>query len=864
MPYWALSYLKKLSVKSKLLLIIMIVLGVFAIFNSVFFTYMMTEFSDNVVFSELSRAFRITKNKLEQTVLVFSQNAQFIISQKHVLQSFASGFSDIQLQDVLNHADMDAVASVENGVVNWPLFKDQEGYFIRQNTVPSSVALSGVDVQQARMPEKLQTISSLIQKMEDIDPGVTTYFIDGNIVLLYRHHVIVPNEDYPSGVTQKDIVFIRFIKRGWLQALAIDLDVNMFISDRDGVNVIKTSSTRFAPRISKPFEHERSVQTHEDGIYCVYGHTFLTSKHNEVLIGVFMPDTRFLHRVNRATVFVLLFSVLLLVLLVVFTRKVLGGLIAPVSKLAVAATRLAEGDFESTILCSGNDEVGQLAASFEKMRHNLKISFEEIFSTECRLRGFIDKTLEGVFKLDVYGKLVDANPAMARMFGYDGTSRFLRSPFQDFLKSFRHEVRGDAFLSCLRDGHAISGFEVLFQTRDGADLWGRLSAVPIKNENNEFCGIEGHIEDVTDRIIAYKALRKAKDELEIRVVERTSQLVEVVNVLEHRSEQAIRVNTMSAQLQASSNMGELCAAVNEGLSGLFPNRTGALYIIVEDGEQLVNVVEFGEASLRKTTIDAKDCRAFDLQGKTGLRFEKEDMCEHCARSEAFIYCIPLRGYDAVHGVLQLCGSEENEEREKPYPGVYELAVDVADHIALAVANIFLREKLLQQNVRDPLTGLYNRRHLKEVIDREGQRARRHNRTVGVIFIDIDKFKSFNDTYGHDAGDYILYQIGSFLLHNIREEDTVFRYGGEEFLMLLPEIDLKHLVQRAEALRKAVRQLSFQYKTKDLGKITISVGVSLFPFHGRTLNDVILLADDLLLKAKTLGRDRVISPDMEFE
>jgi diguanylate cyclase (GGDEF)-like protein len=185
-----------------------------------------------------------------------------------------------------------------------------------------------------------------------------------------------------------------------------------------------------------------------------------------------------------------------------------------------------------------------------------------------------------------------------------------------------------------------------------------------------------------------------------------------------------------------------------------------------------------------------------------------------------------------------------------------MAVTVTEHIGLALANLKLRETLRNQSVRDPLTGLFNRRYMEESLERELSRAARNQRTLGLIMIDIDHFKHFNDTYGHEAGDTLLRELGDFLQIHVREGDIPCRYGGEEFILILPEVTISTAVQRAEQLREEFRRKIVKYDGQSLGTITLSFGVALFPLHATTADSLLRQADKALYRAKGGGRDRV--------
>ncbi|MFB2981293.1 GGDEF domain-containing protein [Microseira sp. BLCC-F43] len=170
----------------------------------------------------------------------------------------------------------------------------------------------------------------------------------------------------------------------------------------------------------------------------------------------------------------------------------------------------------------------------------------------------------------------------------------------------------------------------------------------------------------------------------------------------------------------------------------------------------------------------------------------------------------------------------------------------------------IEELLHNQCIRDPLTGLFNRRFVGNFLERELNRSLREQQALGVIMFDIDHFKRFNDTFGHDAGDVVLAEVGRFLQHSICNSDIACRYGGEEFMLILPETDWENTKQRAEQLRDGIKHLKLEYLHQPLGGITISLGVACFPEHGTSGAELIQVADVALYRAKALGRDRVVT------
>jgi len=184
----------------------------------------------------------------------------------------------------------------------------------------------------------------------------------------------------------------------------------------------------------------------------------------------------------------------------------------------------------------------------------------------------------------------------------------------------------------------------------------------------------------------------------------------------------------------------------------------------------------------------------------------------------------------------------------------------ANLTALVLDNAHLREALREQSIRDPLTGLFNRRYMEEALKQQMSRVTRQLHPLGIIMIDIDHFKDFNDTYGHAAGDALLSELGQLLKSHVRNEDIACRYGGEEFLLIMPYASLEVAQERADQLRQDARQLRWQDAGRSPEAITLSAGVAIYPQHGRTIETVLLAADAALYRAKQDGRDRVIVAD----
>ncbi len=331
--------------------------------------------------------------------------------------------------------------------------------------------------------------------------------------------------------------------------------------------------------------------------------------------------------------------------------------------------------------------------------------------------------------------------------------------------------------------------------------------------------------------------------------------------LECRNREAGTLSEMADLLHSCFTLEEASGVIASSSRKLFQGFSGAVLVFSASRNVLEVITTWGPSSPAERVFSPNDCWAL-RRGR--LHHSAGDAgavrCSHFgAESSLPCLCIPLMAHGETLGILCLvtessghlgapaCISELN----------VQLSVSVAEQAALSFANLRLREKLRHQSVRDPLTGLFNRRYLDESLEREVPNALRKNRSLGVIMLDVDRFKQFNDLFGHDAGDTVLRELGDYLGKFTRGGDLACRYGGEEFTLIFPECSLEETRARAEELRIAFQQLSIKHRDILLGKVTLSLGIAVLPDHGTTAAELLAAADDALLRAKRGGRDRVL-------
>jgi diguanylate cyclase (GGDEF)-like protein len=305
---------------------------------------------------------------------------------------------------------------------------------------------------------------------------------------------------------------------------------------------------------------------------------------------------------------------------------------------------------------------------------------------------------------------------------------------------------------------------------------------------------------------------------------------------------------MSELLQACHDPGDVERVVAYAAGEVLPGVDGAFYAFSEARDRLDRVARWGAGSGPADHFGPGECWALKRGrphgcGAGGLG------CVH-GGGQAGALCVPMAAGGEVHGVLQFAAPAMDAR-----PGAAQLAAALADGVSLALANLALREKLRAQALRDPLTGLHNRRYLEEIGLRLAQQARRRGSPVSVAMVDIDHFKKLNDTHGHAVGDAVLREVAKSLPGVLRRTDIACRYGGEEFILLLPDAALEQARERMEEVRQAVAAIG-DGREGSLPDVTVSIGVAAMPETAGTLSQAIRQADEALYAAKAAGRDRV--------
>ena len=335
-----------------------------------------------------------------------------------------------------------------------------------------------------------------------------------------------------------------------------------------------------------------------------------------------------------------------------------------------------------------------------------------------------------------------------------------------------------------------------------------------------------------------------------------ARLTGLLDVAEARAGEITLLTELSGVLQSCHSLDEVFRSVTTYAARLFPDEAGALYVLNKARDQAVRGSRWGALKADVAGFAPDECwglrrgRVFpESEASRGL------VCNHvsgcCGEATPNYVCQPLFAQNTLLGLLY------RETQAVGDAHAQQLATMLAEQVSLAIANIELREQLRGQALRDPLTGLANRRFLESALALEGAGSLRSGRPLALALLDLDHFKQINDTYSHEAGDAVLRAMGEVLREQTRATDIVGRYGGEEFLVLLPDTGLDGAIAVANHLLSAVRRLKVLWPGGVLDEVTVSVGLAVFPRHVERVEDLVAAADAALYQAKAEGRDRMV-------
>lgn len=324
---------------------------------------------------------------------------------------------------------------------------------------------------------------------------------------------------------------------------------------------------------------------------------------------------------------------------------------------------------------------------------------------------------------------------------------------------------------------------------------------------------------------------------------------------ERRADQRTKdlILQMMHRVQACQNQAELTDVIVRFAPQIFPGLAGGLYVLSEANTSLLRAGAWLEPQHSAAVFPAAECWGLRRGRSHQSSGNGSDVpCQHIDPPGIPALCVPLTAQGDMIGLLYL----EEREADTLGPAGPRLYLElIAENVGLALANLQLREKLTTLAVSDPLTGLFNRRFLDETLQRHA-RDHRHD-PLACLMIDIDHFKRFNDQFGHDAGDLVMQFVGQTLRETCAPVGNAFRFGGEEFTVLLPFLEEADAASLADTLREKVGSVALSHAGQILGTVSVSVGVAASP-SGGSVETLVTRADTALLEAKAAGRNRTVS------
>jgi len=467
-----------------------------------------------------------------------------------------------------------------------------------------------------------------------------------------------------------------------------------------------------------------------------------------------------------------------------------------------------------------------------------------------RAEAMLDASPNPVIAVDGRGRIVYASLLVQEAFGWSPED--LRGEMVERLVPSRLTERHAAHRATYRRRPRArpmgSGLELAARRHDGTEFPVEISLAPVRSPLGPL--VLATIVDITARTNLQEQLAQAHEELRRHADE-----------MEQRAREMSLLSQMGELLQSCQTLDEAYAVIAGIAEPLFAGDAGAVYALADSGTTAEAVAAWGNPSPMRNVFDPTDCWALRRSRLHVVHDgEPELRCPHVEEPiSTGLLCEPLAAQTETLGLLhvQVRRRATGKARAALLADRERLVKTLGEQVSLALANIRLRATLREQSLRDPLTGLFNRRYMEESLDREVRRAAREGYGLGLLMADLDNFKQLNDAFGHTAGDDVLRRIGHFVAAAVRGEDIACRFGGEEFVVILPKASLDDTRRRAEALRDGIKVHQPDEPNRFYPTATMSVGVAAYPEHGTSVEQLIFAADSAMYRAKAQGRDRVV-------
>jgi diguanylate cyclase (GGDEF)-like protein len=468
---------------------------------------------------------------------------------------------------------------------------------------------------------------------------------------------------------------------------------------------------------------------------------------------------------------------------------------------------------------------------------------------ETRMRNILESTSDMIAAVDMNYQYVLLNQAYQN----------------EFKKLFGVSIEvGDSVIAALENvtdvkEEVIKAWQASLQVGE----YTKNIALNLNNERNLYEITSSSSKDANGKIngavhIIRNITARMKEQMELEAS--YQKLDSSMQKLQEKNEQITALVEMSDILLACNSLDELIKIISKYCRRILSFSNGYLYLMNASKNYLEIANTWGVlVSIGDKIFQPEQCWGIRLGRKHFTANAKNALtCDHTQivkyDNDHHLVCIPLMAQNDIYGLLYV---EVPHDVENKIPDDQLLLINAfSELVALALANVRLRENLRYQSIRDPLTGLYNRRYLEDFFVKQIYQAERARVSIAVLMLDMDHFKKINDTYGHDAGDLVLKEMSKILQSDIRISDISARYGGEEFIVLLYDVDKDEALARAEHVRKAVSYVHIKYGAQHVASISVSIGIAIYPSDGQTAQELIEAADKALYHAKNTGRDKV--------
>lgn len=492
------------------------------------------------------------------------------------------------------------------------------------------------------------------------------------------------------------------------------------------------------------------------------------------------------------------------------------------------------------------DSLATRTQDFWQANHRLQLEIERHKQTEYELRKLsraVEFSPVSIIITDADGLIEYVNPKFTQVTGFRLPEARGKTP--RILKS--GETPADIYQqlwTTISSGQEWFG-ELHNRKKNGDFFWEKASISPLADSNGHITHYLAILQDITED-------KRAEDKLQQYHI----QLAESLSELQRQTKDLTLLNQMNELLQTCLTEEEAYRVFALKAAEMELGAGGALAIVSQKGRFLETVARWGKDMHILDVFDLDSCWAM----RRGQRHEVPDpsrdmVCEHFLERPTRGYMeLPLMVQGEALGLWYIPaapGCSPDRRRR-----LVQLSVTVAEALTLALSNIRLREALREQATHDPLTGLFNRRYLDETLEREILRALREKKPIAAAMVDIDHFKKFNDTHGHEAGDRVLTEVSHSIRASLRQSDIAYRYGGEEILIVMPASEAEEAAKRMREIAAHLRNLHIAWGDKVLPAITISAGIASMPEHGTTSEAVLRAADHALYAAKQAGRNQV--------